>query len=228
MTARSHKPKARCATATIDVDRVALPVELAIPSAPRGLAMLSWSGRDNHAAVDMRALAQLLNEVGFATLLIGLLSAHEETEDGAAGSLRFNPILLSRRLVAATDWVGSKPETAHLAVGYFAVATAATGALLAAVERPERVRALVSVGGRPDLVAARLAAVVTPTLLIVGDDDTPVCRLNRLASTLLGGQRQLAVVPRAPRLDPQPNLSIEVAGRAIDWFMRFVPDERPA
>lgn len=226
MTTQSLQLDACASAVAIDVDQVALTAELSLPAAPKGVVLLSWSGRDHNGTSGIPVLAQLLTEVGYATLSVGLLSPDEELVDGQTGHLRFNPILLGRRLVGITDRVAAWPETARLPIGHFAVATAATGAFLAAVERPERVRALVSWAGRPDLVAARLAAVTAPTLLAAGNDDPAVCRLNRLAASLLGGERRLAIVSNTSRTTDRHGLSIEIAGLALDWLTRFLGKER--
>jgi dienelactone hydrolase len=72
--------------------------------------------------------------------------------------LRFDIAMLVSRLVAASDWLASEPATAALALGYFGASTGAGAALVAAAERPDAVRAIVSRGGRPDLAGPRSAA----------------------------------------------------------------------
>jgi hypothetical protein len=47
-------------------------------------------------------------------------------------------------------------------------------------ECPDRVQAVISRGGRPDLAGDALPSVHAPTLLIVGGADEPVIELNRL------------------------------------------------
>jgi dienelactone hydrolase len=88
--------------------------------------------------------------------------------------LRFDIGLLAERLVAVTDWLAQRPDTARLRLGYFGASTGAAAALVAAAERPDVVGAIVSRGGRPDLAGPALAQVRAPTLLIVGGNDVPV------------------------------------------------------
>ena len=58
------------------------------------------------------------------------------------------------------DWLAAQPQTADLRVGYFGASTGGGAALVAAAERPERVGAVVSRGGRPDLAGpARLVPI---------------------------------------------------------------------
>ena len=126
-----------------------------------------------------RFVARQLREAGLATLLIDLLTEEEEAVDRYTGHLRFDIGLLADRLVGATDWLAQDPRTAGLPVGYFGASTGGGAALVAAAERPDRVGAVVSRGGRPDLAGDALPAVRAPTLLIVGGDDVPVIGLNQ-------------------------------------------------
>jgi len=93
---------------------------------------------------------------------------------------------------------------------------------VAAAERPERVRAVVSRGGRPDLAGDELPLVTAPTLLIVGGLDTEVIRLNMLAQTRLGGPSQLEIVAGAGHLFEAPGALERVAALARDWFRRHL------
>jgi putative phosphoribosyl transferase len=107
---------------------------------------------------------------------------------------------------------------AGLPVGYFGASTGAAAALWAAAEPGADIAAVVSRGGRPDLAGARLGTVRAPTLLIVGENDETVLRLNRLARAELRGESELAVVPGATHLFAEPGALATVAGLARDWF----------
>src|SRR6185295_11960380 len=98
---------------------------------------------------------------------------------------------------AATDWLLQDPQTAALPMGYFGASTGAAAALVAAADRPDAVRAVVSRGGRPDLAGPALTRVRAPTLLIVGGDDGPVIEMNRQAYALLQVEKELRIVPGA-------------------------------
>jgi pimeloyl-ACP methyl ester carboxylesterase len=93
---------------------------------------------------------------------------------------------------------------------------------VAAAERPERVGAVVSRGGRPDLAAPLLPKVTAPTLLIVGSRDPEVLRVNRQAQELLGGESKLEIVPGATHLFEEPGALERVAQLARDWFERHL------
>jgi dienelactone hydrolase len=108
--------------------------------------------------------------------------------------------LLAARLVAATDWLAQQPETRELGQGYFGASTGAAAALIAAAERADIVRAVVSRGGRPDLAGDALARVRAPTLLIVGGKDEVVIQLNKAALQRLRTEKRLEIVPGATHL----------------------------
>jgi putative phosphoribosyl transferase len=138
--------------------------------------------------------------------------------DRWSGELRFDIDLLTERLVGATDWLKQHPATKSLNVGYFGASTGAAAALKAATLRPGSVRAIVSRGGRPDLAAAELPRVMSPTLLIVGGADPLVIDLNRQALRLLAAEKRLEIVPGAGHLFEEPGALEAVARLARRWF----------
>ena len=141
--------------------------------------------------------------------------------------LRFDIGLLAERLVIATDWLTRRPDTGHLAIGYFGASTGAAAALVAAAERRDVIGAIVSRGGRPDLAGSALPRVRAPTLLIVGRNDIDVIRLNRMALLDLRCEKQLVIVPGAGHLFEEPGALDEVAQLAREWFERhLVPATR--
>jgi pimeloyl-ACP methyl ester carboxylesterase len=113
-------------------------------------------------------------------------------------------------------------HTKDLALGYFGASTGAAAALVAAAERPDGVRAIVSRGGRPDLAGPALARVRAPTLLIVGGNDFQVIELNRAACAELRAEKELVIVPGATHLFEEPGALEEVARLARDWFERYL------
>jgi pimeloyl-ACP methyl ester carboxylesterase len=164
----------------------------------------------------------MLNEAKLATVLIDLLTLHEEVIDARTTRLRFDIDLLAERLVDATDWLSQFPDTKHLRIGYFGASTGAAAALAAAAVRPDAVQAIVSRGGRPDLAGAALVQVRAPTLLIVGGEDVQVIELNRAALVQLRCEKKLVIVPGATHLFEEPGALDEVARLARDWFHRHL------
>jgi putative phosphoribosyl transferase len=199
-----------------------LGADLTIPKPARGIVVFAHgSGSSRHSSRN-RFVAAQLQAAGLATLLMDLLTESEEVSDRISGHLRFDIPLLARRLTAATNWVSAEPATRALPVGYFGASTGGAAALVAAAERPERVAAVVSRGGRPDLAGDALARVRTPTLLIVGGRDPLVQELNELAMQRLRVEAQLEIVPGATHLFEEPGALEAVARLAREWFTRHL------
>jgi pimeloyl-ACP methyl ester carboxylesterase len=191
---------------------------LETPVDARGLVIFAHGSGSSRKSPRNRSVAHALQEGGMATLLFDLLTPEEEGEEARTGHLRFNIPLLSARLVGATQWAASTATAGQLSVGYFGSSTGAAAALAAAGELGERIRAVVSRGGRPDLAAEALEKVVSPTLLIVGANDKPVIRLNEEAHSRLRCERALRIVAGATHLFEEPGTLETVTGMAVDWF----------
>lgn len=200
-----------------------LDADLVVPAQALGVVVFAHgSGSSRHSARN-RAVARVLQDSRLATLLMDLLTPAEERLDEHTRHLRFDIPLLADRLVIATDWMLRQPALADLPVGYFGASTGGGAALVAAAERPDRVRAVVSRGGRPDLAGAALARVEAPTLLIVGGHDEPVIALNERARDQMPGPVQLTIVPGATHLFEEPGTLEQVAQLAAAWFRAYLP-----
>ena len=206
----------------IHADGRLLDGELSYPVGAQGLVMFAHGSGSSRLSPRNRYVADQLNQAGLATLLFDLLTAEEELSERVTGHIRFNIPLLSRRLVAATDQMRAQFTTNGLALGYFGASTGAAAALMAAAERPEQIRAIVSRGGRPDLAVVSLAGVRAPTLLIVGGADHEVLMLNRGVLPLLPSGSVLEIIPGASHLFEEQGALEEVAHIAADWFKRFL------
>jgi dienelactone hydrolase len=156
-----------------------------------------------------------------------LLTPDEEAIDLRTRQLRFDIDLLAERLVAATDWLRTHPDTRDLKVGYFGASTGAGAALVAAARRPDAIGAIVSRGGRPDLARSALSAVRAPTLLIVGGDDLPVIGMNRQALSALRVEKELEIIPGATHLFEEPGTLEQVAHSARAWFEHHLGQTAP-
>jgi pimeloyl-ACP methyl ester carboxylesterase len=157
-----------------------------------------------------------------------LLTPDEERIDDQTRRLRFDIPLLAERLVVAVDWLASDPASAGLSVGLFGASTGGAAALVAAAERPDRVRAVVSRGGRADLAGEALARVQAPTLLLVGGNDDVVIGLNEEAYAQMHGEVRLEIVPGATHLFEEPGTLERVAEAARDWFIGHLSHQAPA
>ena len=107
-------------------------------------------------------------------------------------------------------------------VGLFGASTGGGAALVAAAQLPDRIKAVVSRGGRPDLAGSALPHVKAPTLLIVGGDDVPVIEMNEDAYARMTAERKIEIVPGATHLFEEPGTLEEVARLARDWFVRYL------
>jgi dienelactone hydrolase len=206
----------------IPIGRVALNADLAIPESARGIVSFVHGSGSSRLSPRNRYVAQVLQQAGFATLLMDLLTEGEEALDARTTALRFDIGLLSRRLIMATNWLLHQPETASLTIGYFGASTGAAAALVAAAELPELIGAIVSRGGRPDLAGDALRHVVAPTLLIVGGNDPYVLGYNRKALTELQGPKKLQIIPGATHLFEEKGALETVAQLAKDWFVAYL------
>ena len=195
-----------------------LDADLAVPPGARGLVLFVHGSGSTRRSPRNLLVAGALQRAGFATLLFDLLTPAEATEDAATGRFRFDVPLLTSRVLAATRWAAIEPRTCHMNIGYFGASTGAAAALEAAAENPGPVAAVVSRGGRPDLVPAEtLVRVHVPVLLVVGARDEEVLAQNRSILRHLP-LAQLAVVPGATHLFAEPGALDEVARLAVGWF----------
>jgi putative phosphoribosyl transferase len=206
----------------IPVDGVTIEGDLRMPSAARGIVVFAHGSGSSRLSPRNRYVGDVLERAGLATLLMDLLTQREEAVDQFTAQFRFDIRLLTERLVAATDWLIQQAETRELGVGYFGASTGAAAALIAAAERVDVVRAVVSRGGRPDLAGEALSRVQAPTLLIVGGRDEVVIQLNQTAFQRLGAEKKLEIVPGATHLFEEPGTLEEVARLACDWFLRYL------
>lgn len=196
-----------------------LAADLTIPEDPVGVvAFAHGSGSSRHSPRN-RQVAGGLHRARLATLLLDLLTEDEERQDLATRQLRFDIDLLAERLKAAVDWLGQQPAVASLGLGCFGASTGAAAALITAATRPNRVRAVVSRGGRPDLADAYLRLVASPTLLIVGGADPLVIEVNRQALRQMRCPAQIKIVEGATHLFEEPGALERVVDLAAEWFV---------
>jgi dienelactone hydrolase len=212
----------------ITSDYVALEGLVCVPRGAQGIVVFAHGSGSSRLSPRNQEVASVLQRAGLATLLFDLLTADEHAHDALTAEYRFNIQLLARRLSGALDWLRTQPVLSGLSVGLFGASTGAAAALSAAGERPEGVRAVVSRGGRPDLAREALPLVKAPTLLIVGELDTEVIRLNRLAADHLVCEHEIVIVPGATHLFEEPGKLEEAARLASEWFLpRLATSEGP-
>ena len=197
----------------------ALAGTLTLPKSAHGLIVFAHGSGSSRHSPRNTAVAKALNSQGFATLLFDLLTQREEADRANV----FDISLLAERLVDAVQWLNGQGESiAEFPIGLFGASTGAAAALVAAARLPERVGAVVSRGGRPDLAGDALPMVRAPTLLIVGGDDYGVIELNEEALRQLRAPKSLEIVAGATHLFPEPGAMEAVIQHASRWFERYL------
>ena len=204
---------------TIAAGPVRLEGMLELPATPIGLVLFAHGSGSSRHSPRNRLVAERLRDAGIGTLLLDLLSPDEDRRY----ENRFDIALLTERLGLAASWLATEPLTAPFSLGLFGASTGAAAALQLAARDGSGIAAVVSRGGRPDLAGpSALAAVIAPTLLIVGGDDGVVVDLNRQALSLLRYEKQLLVIPGATHLFEEAGKLEAVAQAASDWFVRHL------
>ena len=208
-------------TVRVPMGRQALEGDLIVPAHARGIVLFAHGSGSSRFSARNKHVAAILQERGFATLLLDLLTPNEEELDRRTGEYRFDIGRLAQRLVEAAAWLEADDATGSLTLSMFGASTGGGAALVAAAEIPDRVAAVVSRGGRPDLAGDALERVLAPTLLIVGGNDDVVLELNRAALARLRAPARLEVIPGATHLFEEPGTLDEVARHAAAWFEMY-------
>jgi uncharacterized protein (TIGR00730 family) len=208
----------------VSIPPVGLTGDLCVPPNPRGIILFAHgSGSGRHSPRNTQ-VARKLNERGFATLLIDLLTPQE----GEDRQNVFNIPLLAERLVETSLWISSEPDLGDLPLGLFGASTGAGAALMAAAKLQDRITAVVSRGGRPDLAGAYLGQVKAPTLLIVGGEDHQVIELNRQALAALTNEKLLQIIPGEGHLFDESGTLEAAIDHAAAWFQHYlIPSDPP-
>jgi putative phosphoribosyl transferase len=228
-------PKGKEESVSIPVGSVVLSGDLYRPAGNKqGMIVFAHGSGSSRHSPRNRYVAGMLENAGFGTLLFDLLTEDEESIDEQTAHLRFNIGLLADRLAGVTDWLLQTLQAGdskkQYLIGYFGASTGAAAALVAAVMKQDVVKAIVSRGGRPDLAGDCLEYVKAPTLLIVGENDVEVIKLNAEArkrlKSLKDNEKSLVVVPGATHLFEEPGRLEEVAELALGWFKTYLDPER--
>jgi putative phosphoribosyl transferase len=195
----------------VEADGRHLPGLMSRPPEAAGIVVFAHGSGSSRLSPRNLLVARALEAEGLATLLFDLLDEDEALDRANV----FDIELLARRLAGATVWVR---ERLDLPVGYFGASTGAAAALVAAAGLGEKVAAVVSRGGRPDLAGELLGAVRAPTLLIVGGADDVVLALNREAASAMRCPVAMRIVPGATHLFEEPGALEQVVDLAAGWY----------
>src|SRR6476659_933412 len=219
---------------------------LNIPSNPKSIIIFAHGSGSSASSPRNKFIADILNENGFATILVDLLTEQEQESDIKSQKImgkypgivlnKFNIHLISDRLKTITRWIFENENSNELIqklqglpIGYFGASTGAAAAIDASSsishQHVNRIYAIVSRGGRPDLSGIdTLKNVKTSTLFIVGEkDDKEIISLNKEAFKQLKNvkSKDLVVIPDAGHLfDEEPGLMEKVAEVSMEWFYK--------
>lgn len=203
----------------IQVGQVHIEGMLELPGNVKSIVLFAHGSGSSRHSKRNNYVARVLQNSGIGTLLMDLLTPEEDADYPN----RFDIPLLTHRLLAATSWIKSEPQTMHLPIGYFGASTGAAAALQAAELSNGEIAAVVSRGGRPDMAGINvLEKVKSPTLLLVGGWDDEVITLNRDAYEHLRCTKELIIVPGATHLFSEPGTLEEVARQAAAWFDKYL------
>jgi dienelactone hydrolase len=206
----------------IPLEDVLLDGNLTVPENSSGLVIFAHGSGSSRHSPRNRYVADVLNQHRLATLLTDLLSPVEEAIDIETRLLRFDIPMLAGRLVEIANWVKGIPELHKLKIGFFGSSTGGGAALIAAANIQKVVKAVVSRGGRPDLALDFLPKVTAPTLLIVGERDPEVIKLNEKALHKLNEKSVLEIIPGATHLFEESGTLEKVANLAASWFEKHL------
>jgi putative phosphoribosyl transferase len=218
---------------------------LTIPLNPKSIIIFAHGSGSNNSSPRNRYVNGVLNDGGFATLLVNLLTSQEQDSDIKSQKVmgkypgivlnKFNINLLSTRLTSITNWIIkedsniSTEKVKDLPIGYFGASTGAAACIESSVSssHSDKIYAIVSRGGRPDLAGSdALRKVKSATLLIVGEKDSKeIITLNKKALKQLKNAKtkDLVIVPKADHLFDEDEGSMEkVAEIASQWFTKNI------
>ena len=207
-------PQSIDAELDIPIGRITLKGRFSLPDTAHGIVLFAHGSGSSRKSPRNNFVAEVLQEKGLGTLLFDLLT---ESEDLFYEN-RFNIGLLTRRLIAVTDWVLVYSFRHKLPIGYFGASTGAASALRAAAHFKDDVAAVVSRGGRPDLAMADIPRVTAPTLFLVGEKDIPVIEWNQKALEAMKAPAKLQIIPGASHLFEEPGKLQQVADFSANWF----------
>ena len=202
----------------IPLHNVKLKGRLRIAENQKGLVIFSHGSGSGRLSSRNNYVADHLQFEGFSSLLFDLLTEREDL----VYENRFDINLLSQRLVKVTQWILKFKDYKNLPIGYFGASTGAASALYAAAHLNDKIKAIVSRGGRPDLAMPILDRIKAPMLFIVGGNDDVVILLNKKAFANLDGIKKLEIIEGATHLFEEPGTLEKAAELSANWFNKYL------
>jgi len=207
--------------------------EFFIPKTAKALIIFAHGSGSGRASPRNQYVANVLNQNGFATFLVDLLTLEEQKSDIKTQRIldkypnlilnKFNIKLLATRLEIITTWLMKNiSEVKNLSVGYFGSSTGAAAAIEISYSLFGKVYAIVSRGGRPDLANMESRKNVrASTLLIVGSKDSKaVIDLNKKVLNQLKNakSKELVMIPNAGHFFEEEGTIEQGAEVTLRWF----------
>lgn len=195
---------------------------LTLPVGAKGLVIFAHGSGSSRFSPRNQFVASILHDNAIGTLLLDLLTEEEDKVDNVTREHRFNIPLLAQRLELASVWAKNERETEALNLGFFGASTGSAAALIAASKEGDRIKAVVSRGGRTDLADEHLSGVKSAVLFLVGGLDTGVIELNQGSFELLQCKKELIIIPGATHLFEEEGKLENVARLAVKWFSKYL------
>lgn len=188
-----------------------------------GLAVLLQTSVGQHQDSREAYLADRLQRAGYATLILDLITRHEDARDP---DIRYNVPLLATRVIAASEWIRHQPLLKTFHVGLLAAGTGCGVAVRAAARAPGRFSTLLCRAGRPDLAGAGpLRTLKAPLRLLVGSQDDNQAMLQQ-AFALVTAVKDWRTVEGAGELFIEPGALDQAARLAVEWLRLHLPPPR--
>ena len=195
---------------------------LNIPMDAHGLVILpqSFESPTFHAYMTTTALA--FNQQKLATLQVEMFTPEEKELESLTGYFGQNTDIMQQRFIGMADWLLEYQETRNFSIGYFGAGAIGAAALIAAAERPDNVRAVVSAGGSVGLVRTHLGDIVAPVLLLAAGNNIEGMKANQQLLAQLKGQKEFETVAGLQTLFSEQRGVDEVIRLAGAWFGRWL------
>lgn len=203
----------------IQGDKVDMEGMLWMPDDLIGVILFAHGSGGNRLKPPGDYVGSVLRSARIGTLWLDLLTKQEV--DG----YQVQPDIptLTHRLATACEWVRHHAVTRDLPLGVFGADKGASAALQLAASHDCRIAAIVSRGGRPDMmVHGALAKVSVPTLLIVAGLDDRTIGMNRAAYATLRCKKRMEIIPGATQSFEEPGTPEVVARLARGWFLQHM------
>lgn len=206
----------------INVDGITLHGSLTLPNESQGVLVFVQGVGGGRFSPRNNYIAEQLRKKDIATLLIDLLTPGERNLFRTHNSLA-NINWLYNRLAKVIDWLHQQEQTATMSIALFGSNLGAAAALKTAADRQQRIAAVISWSGRPELVKDSLAEINAPTLLIAGAYDQALVEANRQAIEQFRAPCFLEIIQNTDFGLKEPGKVEALAQLCSKWLPQYLP-----